>query len=291
MIYTIEGDGMTYTLSSYGGELISAKSDSGTEYMWGGDPLIWGEHSPMLFPICGRLLNKKYTYRGKEYEMDCHGFLSHSECEASNISENTITFRLASSDATKKSYPFDFELSVTYTAEKNTLSVKTLIKNTGADVMPFMFGGHPGFNVPMEDGLSFDDYKLDFNGAEPLLYREQNGPFVSPDPESFPLKNGIYPLNSDEICSYGTIILSGAGARVQLLSDNGKRSITISMDDAFKYFCIWKSPAKDASYVCLEPWTDVPSDGITPENFETRKNMLRLAPGDSSEFTYRIQYN
>ncbi len=31
--------------------------------------------------------------------------------------------------------------------------------------MYFGIGGHPGFNIPMEEGLSFEDYELEFSRA------------------------------------------------------------------------------------------------------------------------------
>ena len=32
--------------------------------------------------------------------------------------------------------------------------------------MLFSLGAHPGFNCPMEEGLSFEDYYLEFNRCE-----------------------------------------------------------------------------------------------------------------------------
>ena len=33
--------------------------------------------------------------------------------------------------------------------------------------MYFALGGHPGINVPLEDGLRFEDYALDFGACAP----------------------------------------------------------------------------------------------------------------------------
>ena len=64
-------------ISAMGAELISLMKD-GFENIWDGNPEIWDGHAPILFPVCGQLKDGKFTYRGKEYFMDGHGFAKHS---------------------------------------------------------------------------------------------------------------------------------------------------------------------------------------------------------------------
>lgn len=58
-----------------GAELTSIllKEDH-TEYLWQGDPKVWGRHAPILFPIVGRLKENTCIIDGKEYHMTQHGF-------------------------------------------------------------------------------------------------------------------------------------------------------------------------------------------------------------------------
>ena len=68
MQYTIGNEQFTVIIDSKGAELSSMKSKAhGTEYVWQADPSIWARHAPILFPIVGRLKDKKYTVGGKEY--------------------------------------------------------------------------------------------------------------------------------------------------------------------------------------------------------------------------------
>ena len=61
MIYTLSNDKIIASFDTLGAELISVKSIDGCEYIWQADPTYWAEHSPIMFPICGRLPNGRYT--------------------------------------------------------------------------------------------------------------------------------------------------------------------------------------------------------------------------------------
>lgn len=75
MLYTIFNDFIEVTISDVGAELQSIRSKSdGTEYLWQGNPEFWAGRAYNLFPICGRLTEGRYTFEGKTYEMNLHGF-------------------------------------------------------------------------------------------------------------------------------------------------------------------------------------------------------------------------
>ena len=291
MIYTLKSESMKFAFSDIGAELISATDNSAQEFIWTAEEEIWNEHSPVLFPLCGRILGGEYTYKGNTYKMGCHGFFSSSLTEVIFYNETKIVFRLKSNEQTLKVYPFDFEVDITYTAEANKLSVRADIKNSGNEILPFMYGAHPGFNLPLEQGLKFSDYKILFENNPITIYHQQNGPFVNPKGEKIEFKDGIMTLSSDAIRDAGTLIFSGTGNKAKLFSEHSEKNIEVSFDDQFKYLCFWKADHPKANYICIEPWTGVPSDGITPEDFETRASMERLNPGETSTFTYEITFN
>ena len=64
---------------SKGAELISAKLN-GIEKIHDGKN-FWNRHSPVLFPIVGKLKDGKTTIGGKTYEMGQHGFARDMEFE------------------------------------------------------------------------------------------------------------------------------------------------------------------------------------------------------------------
>ena len=101
-----------------GAELVSAKLN-GIEKIHDGKN-FWNRHSPVLFPIVGKLKNGKTTIGGKTYEMGQHGFARDMEFE--KIDENSYV--LKSNKETLKKFLFEFELYISYEVNDNKLTTK-----------------------------------------------------------------------------------------------------------------------------------------------------------------------
>ena len=284
MIYTLKNGSITAEIDSLGAQLTSVKNSGGHEFIWSGTE--WRGHAPLLFPVCGRLLDGKYTSRGRQYEMKSHGFAKLMEFEASEISDTSVTFTLSANDDTKAIYPFDFELKATYTLCGNRLDAAFTVSNNGAHVMPYMFGWHPGFTLG--GNREIGSFYVDFIDKKSLTrYSLQNGAFVNPFYTAYPLKSGKYYLNEEEIYANDTMIFKGTSGTVRLAGGAQKHSVTLSYSDNLPYFCIWKAPTSAARFICLEPWSDLPADGETPENFDSRQ-MSRLSANKSESYTYSV---
>lgn len=75
MIYTIENEFLRVSAEDSGAELRSITlRKNGKEFLWQGDPSVWYGRAPVLFPVVGQLLDGKYSYNGREYELAKHGF-------------------------------------------------------------------------------------------------------------------------------------------------------------------------------------------------------------------------
>ena len=75
MNYEIKNEYIKAKIKSFGAELNSLqKIDDSLEYIWQGDKEFWARHSPILFPIVGRLKNDSYFYKNQKYNMSQHGF-------------------------------------------------------------------------------------------------------------------------------------------------------------------------------------------------------------------------
>ena len=161
MILKIKNEYLTAEINENGAELSSLKSNkSGTEYRWQGDAKYWTGRSPVLFPICGRLFEGKYTYGGKTYEMANHGIVRHADFSSEKLSDVSVELTYLSSEESKKIYPFDFEFKVKFTLNENAIEVTYSVKNTGVKDLPFSFGAHPAFNVPFNKDEKLEDYYL-----------------------------------------------------------------------------------------------------------------------------------
>ena len=286
MIYTISNDKLTAKINSLGAELVSVVSASGYEYIWQGEQ--WKKHAPVLFPICGALLDGKYIFKGREYPMEKHGFIKLAEFELIEKSDNALTLKSKSNENTLAIYPFEFTLTAKFALAGEKLSVTFTVENAGKQIMPYMFGWHPAFTLGgnREIGsfyVSFDDKR------QLSRHTLQNGPFVNPFYTSFPLKAGKYYLNEEEIYANDTMIFKDVPTTVKLAGGCQKRTVTLSYSENLPYLCIWKYPSSEARYVCLEPWSDIPSDGETAENFLSRQ-MSRLSPSEAEDYVYNVTF-
>ena len=145
---------------------MSLKGADGTEYLWVGDPAYWREHAPVLFPIVGALRENKAKIHGEWVEMNRHGFAKRSEFTVKEQREDTIALRLTANEATRKVYPFDFALTVAYTLTQEGVTTAFTVENLGKEEIPFVIGGHPGFNIPVGENAAFEDYTIQFEEAE-----------------------------------------------------------------------------------------------------------------------------
>ena len=292
MIYTLKSESLTVSINSLGAELVSVLDKKGHEYIWSGES--WRDHAPLLFPTCGRLLENKYTYGGVEYSMNAHGFAKASEFEAVESSDSKITFKLCADKDTRAIYPFDFELVAEYSLSGSRLDALFTVKNTDKEDMPYMFGWHPGFTLAGEGDIG--RFCLDFMGEcspkmHPLAMKNGNPtPFLSGNVIDFNLDKGIFALDEDLIYSNDTLILTDTLGKVTLFSPDTDKRVSLAYSDNLPYFCIWKSSKGGSRFICLEPWSDVPADGITPECFETRK-MSKLAPDSEAKYTYSVIFS
>ena len=144
----LQNEQLSVVISEKGAELQSIKDANGKEYLWQADPNYWPRHSPILFPIVCSVNNDTYRIEGKEYHLPRHGFARDTEFKLIAQSERKVTFALESSEETKKVYPYDFTLSISYILDDKKIGVIWHVLNTDTQEIHFQIGGHPAFNVP-----------------------------------------------------------------------------------------------------------------------------------------------
>lgn len=290
--YHLKNEFLSVTVSQRGGELLSVCDlQSGREYLWRADPAIWGEHAPLLFPFCGRLKNAEYFYRGQRYSMGLHGFLRGTPLPPPICEEDTLTFTLCENAETLRIYPFPFRLTLCYRLKRRNLSLLATVKNTGEAELPFAFGGHPGIAVATADGDLLENTLLRFSQSTEgtVIYPLINGSFVPSEGVPFPIRNDALPLTDALFRTYDTVILKNAPLVATLTQSDGL-SVTIERSESLPYFCLWKSTEAGANYVCLEPWSGTPQDGVTDEDLETHRGLCRLAPSKTREFSFSLTF-
>jgi galactose mutarotase-like enzyme len=278
-MFTIENDLLKVSIAAKGAELQSIFHKTLLlEYMWSGDPAFWAKKSPVLFPIVGTLKNDTYFYNNQSYKLSRHGFAREMEFEAANQTENSISFVLKSNDATLEHFPFYFELTITYSIEKNNLAVGYSLKNISGNEMYFSIGAHPAFKVPLVEGTDYADYYLEFNSDENLS-RWPISPEGLIEKTSIPvLKDGsILNLKKELFFKDALVFKNPASSMVSLRSDKTKHGLDFSFS-GFPYLGIWA--AKNADFVCIEPWCGIADPVDSDQQIIHKEGINKLAGGE-----------
>lgn len=290
MKHNIKNNELDITINAKGGELWSIKKDN-IEYLWQGDEKSWKSRASNIFPYVGRTTNGIYTYKGEKYSLGTHGFARHSEFIANKISDEKIEFVLDRSEKEHNdyaSYPFCFIFSIIYEIKENTLFITYKVENKDDKMMYFGLGGHPGFITPLEDGLKLTDYYIEFEKeAKPNNYYVNLDTCLIDYKERYPLEDDKILRLKSSLFDKDALIFDNMDKSLCLKSDKSSRSVKVSFSD-MDYLGIWQSPKLAPNFICIEPWTSLPSrHGIT-EDLETQENLISLNIGKTYENTWSI---
>ena len=289
MLYTIENEYLQVVIDEVGGQLMSVKTKKdGHEYLWQGDPAYWTGRAYNLFPVIGRMNGGKYDYRGQTYDMPLHGLVRKVPLQAKQEGRAQVSFSYTDNEETRKYYPFRFVYKVTFSLQDNFLQVTTAVQNTDDKTIHFGVGGHPGFFVPMEEGLAFEDYYVQFERAKDLrqcvmtdsvLFTGMTPPYPL-DGDKLWLKHSLFPVDA--------LVLLHSGGKATIASDKGKRKVTMEYPD-MKYMGVWQIPGKNAPYICLQPWSMLPASAAGRADFESKPDMTHLPVGETYENTWTLE--
>jgi len=284
---TLKNEQMEVTVSSCGGVLHSMKKD-GFEYLWQGDPAVWGWRDHNLFPFVGRLPGGKYSVGGREYSLPLHGFCIDREFALEQRAENCVVCTLAADAETLSMYPFDFVLRMVYTLEGCTLTKRAEAENRSGDTMYFGLGFHPGFRVPL-DGGEFSDWSVDFSEkcSPRRTFFHQESLLRLTETEPFPLEDGYRMRLSHPLFEQEAIALHGAAKSLTLRSDKSSRAVTVSYPQT-PCITFWASPREDAPCLCVEPWHSLPAIHGRPAVFEEQEDLISLPAGGEFSETIAI---
>ena len=184
MLIHIKNENETAAIDTLGAELVSSMGDDGFEHIWQGDKTYWGGHAPVLFPIVGALRDNRTCINGEWYEMKRHGVARHEEFTVTEQGEDYVTLQLTANEETKKQYPFDFVLTVSYYLTGSSITTKFTVKNADTKPMPF--------SLFYKDALVFEN----LNSTCVSLKSRQSGRGVMMEFSGFPML-GIWSAAND----------------------------------------------------------------------------------------------
>jgi len=282
----IENDLLIVKAKSQGAELTSIfNKKTMLEYLWQAGK-EWTKHAPVLFPIVGQLKGNVYFYNGEKYSLERHGFARGLPFAVGNSETNRMEFVLNSSAETLKIFPFQFELKIIYSLEGNTLNVKHEVNNRENEKMFFSIGAHPAFKIPLDEKETYDDYFLEFNKKELAeRWKLQNGLIV--DEKEIVLNNtNILPLRKSLFDNDALVFKNLKSDLISIKNKKSNHGLNF-YSKGFPYFGIWA--AKNADFVCLEPWHGIADSVKHNQKLETKEGIINLEPQRTFNCEYTIE--
>ena len=224
--------------------------------------------NPILFPICGNLVDDTYTFNDKQFKLKQHGFgrnLPWEVGEEVTVDNVSLKLHLNSNEETKAVYPFDFQVTFTYQLHGNTLTILQEFKNQSSEPMPFSVGFHPYFLTHDKSQLEIEIPSTEFQNKG----SKEIHPF-----------NGSFDFNQDEI----DVAFNKLSAKSSSVTDKSRNlKITLEYDDNFSTLVFWTVKGKD--FYCLEPWS-------APRNaMNTQELLTVLNPGATHSAMIRLTAN
>ncbi|MGH2561521.1 MAG: aldose 1-epimerase [Thermomicrobiales bacterium] len=291
-------------LPGYGFNCVSFKP------VVGGEPIevIWAEEGfgpgsrpsrsgiPLLFPFAGRLRGVEFAFQERTYRVEgaqindgnaIHGFVLNRPWRVVDQSASSVTgeFQASVDDPTLVGqWPADFRVAVTYAVTGPALTCDVEIANPDDKPLPFAFGTHPYFRVPLGGSdraactvtvPASTSWELD--GGIPT------GP-TEPVSGMRDLRKGARfgDLALDAVL---TDLASANGAIQTVIDDpHSGRRLTQTFPDAFPHVVVYIAPHREA--IAVEPYTCIPNPfALEARGIDTGLRLLQ--PGET--FAARIE--
>ncbi|WP_142685035.1 aldose 1-epimerase family protein [Chitinophaga polysaccharea] len=281
----ISNEKLTVLVSPQGAELQSiVRNDTGLEYLWSGDPTFWGKKSPVLFPIVGGLKDNTYQYRDDHYTLGRHGFAREQLFAVTEQGAEHVSLRLSDNEATRKVYPFRFDFTIQYLLQDDQLQVTYQVLNRDDKTLFFSVGAHPAFKLPLVPDTTYEDYYLYFNKEEDAgIWPLSAGGQVETAPVPYLQHTHELPLKKSLFYNDALVFKQLASTAISIKSNHTPHGLTLAFE-GFPYMGIWA--AKDADFVCIEPWCGIADSVDTNGELEEKEGINRLAPDGLFERTW-----
>lgn len=267
MIYFLKNKYLSVSVNSDGGSMTSLKY-LGEERLWQGGE-AWRGQDVVIFPVIGHA--GEYEAEGKTFAPKSHGVARYSEFALVDTSTDTLTLELASNAVTKKTYPYDFLLTVSYALKKNAVKITYTVRSKSG-VIPFYVGGHPGLSAP--DGEAVVEFE---NEENPTLYPLDGEPVKL---EKFKR----FVANKQFFAECKTFQLGGlSGGNIHAKTSDG---YVYTFKSDCPLFAFWSNEAC-GDYICIEPWWGINDSPAYPKKLE-KKPFINFADENGKSFSYTL---
>ena len=258
---------------------------------------------PILAPFPNRIAGGKFAWAGKDYSLPAtdgmgnaiHGFAWDSAWRivdtstAGNAASCTAEFVLSRDRPEKLAWwPGDFRLTLEYRLAGNTLALAAEVENLADNDIPFGFGTHPYFKVPLAPESQRGDcvVQLPADRAVELIGCIPTGrvaePWASQD-----LRAGR-PLSAGPLDDAYADLRPAADGRFRSWVADPAAGLRIvqTWDGALPYAVVFTPPHGHAA--CVEPYTCV-TNAVNMATLAGRDpGLWSLAPGERRKWRIEI---
>ena len=284
---TISNEQISANINFQGAELSSLKKlDTNTEYIWQADPSYWGRHSPVLFPIVGRLKDDEYIHNDLNYNLSQHGFARDMEFNLVRQEDAYVCLTLKSSSQTLMVYPFKFELLISYELIDSKLEITYEVINKDHHDLLFSIGAHPAFNCPLFENEDRSEYSLLFSSQETASKQLlENG--IRSGRTANVLQGEREITLSDDLFDEDALVFEDLTSSMITLKKGNMKVLSVHFE-GFPYLGIW-SKNRDSRFVCIEPWQGIADNATHNHQLSEKEGIHRLAPSGSFSCKFLIE--
>ena len=275
-------------------------ADGPREMLWahpdfaGGNERPSGSGIPLLFPFPGRIGQARYTFGGREYQLEpgdkfgnaIHGFVFNRPWRIVEQRPERVTgeFQAAVDDAAVlERWPSDFRIRVSYEVRGRELRSAIRCENTGDGPLPGGFGTHSYYRLPLTEGAAPEATLVYAPVSKMWELRDMLATGrILPVPDGMAVDGK--PLAGRQFDTSFTGLQPDSDGRFHtwLREPHSGRTLRQRFDASFTQCIVYTPPHREA--ICLEPYTCVPdSFRLAAEGHETGLRVLE--PGTAFETT------
>lgn len=253
---------------------------------------------PVLFPFAGRIAGSRYTWQGREYrittagtndEHAIHGFVFTRPWRVIARTADSVTGAFQGSiDApeTLNEWPSDYAIELTWRVSGRLLDAHVRIWNPGDGPLPFTFGLHPYFRLPL-GGQSAEACEIMVPASHMLELDD-----LLPTGRKLPVDRSrdlrdprlFADLELDDVVT--ELAASDAGEIVTTVRDPASGvTLTQTFSRRHPYVVVFTPPHREA--IAIEPYTGSPNP-FDAARADYDPHLVVLDPGENWQADYRI---
>jgi len=262
-----------------------------------------GHGIPILFPYPNRIRSGQFSWGGREFCLTAeraafdenghaiHGFCLDRPWRVKQFSEQVVVgeFQLSVDAADRlDDWPADFLIRIRYEVRGACLRADITIENPGEVDLPWGFGTHPYFRLPLGASSSPKHCLIEVPAREEweLIDCLPTG-LRRPLPKDKDLSEGEYfdVLKFDDILT-GLTTTADDVIECVILDEAAGLLVTQRCDRRFRNIVVYTPPGRDT--ICLEPYTCV-TDAVHLQQHGIDAGLEVLPPGEQVQLWIEIR--